>query len=233
MALKKSVLYGPVNSRRLGRSLGINVLSSEIKICFLNCLYCQYGHITVHQEELFNESNFLPVAKIVEAVKAGLSNQYPLPDYITFSGNGEATLHPAFPYLVDAVIKLRDQYCPQTKTAILSNGTQVLQKPVRDAINKLDQKIVKLDCAEIGLFIRYNRPVIKFDFEKMIAIFQTMPNLLIQSLFTGGLGGNYYSEHLEIWLKTIAYLKPVMVQIYSLDRGYQSDKITSLTRDAM
>jgi wyosine [tRNA(Phe)-imidazoG37] synthetase (radical SAM superfamily) len=215
----------------LGQSLGINVLSATTKVCTLNCLYCQYG-FTNTKNINFNQKNlYLPVEYVFRCLEIRLKNDTIQPDYITFSGNGEATLHPEFSDLVAGVTALRNRYRPITKTAILSNGTQLIQQNIRDAIDKLDVKIIKFDSADYGLFKRYNRPVFSFNLEQFIEVLTAMKNTTLQALFTGGTAGNVYPEHLNIWIKTVQRIRPIVVQIYSLDRGYQSQAIIKLRKE--
>jgi wyosine [tRNA(Phe)-imidazoG37] synthetase (radical SAM superfamily) len=233
LPLKQDVVYGPVNSRRLGKSLGINVLAAKSKICTLNCLYCQYGYTRIADTEIHHPTNFYPAQFIIHALESRLKSGELRPDYLTFSGNGEATLHPDFFELVGAVIALRDKYIPAARTAILSNGTQIGQKLIQVALDKLDLRIIKLDCAETGLYKCYNRPLTPFDLTQLIAILSTMKNIIIQALFTGGRSGNFFPEHNKMWIETVKSIRPLMVQIYSLDRGYPSRQIVKLTKNLL
>ena len=231
LPLKNDVVYGPVNSRRLGKSLGINVLAANTKICSLNCLYCQYGYTRIKVRKINQLTNFFPVESIIQGLESRLKDDLCRPDYLTFSGNGEATLHPDFPDLVSAVITLRNKYCLAAKTAILSNGTQIGQTHVQTAIHKLDLKIIKLDCAEPKLYAHYNRPIIPFNLQQLIHLLASMKDITVQALFTSGRSGNFSRDHLKTWIRAIIFIHPVMVQIYSLDRGYPSKHITKLSAD--
>ena len=231
LPLKDDVVYGPVNSRRLGKSLGINLLTASTKVCTLNCLYCQYGYTAIKPDMLTQPANFFPAGMIRDGLEEILKNGSCRPDYLTFSGNGEATLHPDFPDLVKAVKSLRDGYCPDARTAILSNGTQIGQPQIQAAFTELVNIIIKLDCAETVLYRHYNRPVIPVNLKRMISILAGLPNITIQALFTAGKGGNFSGAHLKTWIRTIQVIRPVMVQLYSLDRGYSSKHITKLSAD--
>ncbi len=231
LPLKNDVVYGPVNSRRLGKSLGINVLTANTKICSLNCLYCQYGYTRIKVEKINQITNFFSIESIIQGLESRLSNDPCRLDYLTFSGNGEATLHPDFPDLVNAVINLRNKYCPAARTAILSNGTRIGQPHIQAALDKLDLKIIKLDCAAEDLYRQYNRPIIPFNLRQMIHLLATMKNITIQALFTAGRSGNFSPDHLKTWIRSIIFIRPLMVQIYSLDRGYPSKQITKLSGD--
>ena len=231
LPLKNDVVYGPVNSRRLGKSLGINVLAANTKICSLNCLYCQYGYTRIKVRKINQLTNFFPVESIIQGLESRLKDDLCRPDYLTFSGNGEATLHPDFPDLVSAVITLRNKYCPAARTAILSNGTRIGQPHIQVAFDEIDLKIIKLDCAAEDLYRHYNRPIIPFNLQQMVALLATMKNITVQALFTAGRSGNFSRDHLKIWIRTIIFIRPLMVQIYSLDRGYPSKHITKLNAE--
>jgi wyosine [tRNA(Phe)-imidazoG37] synthetase (radical SAM superfamily) len=150
------------------------------------------------------------------------------PTYITFSGNGEPTLHPNFIELVEGVIKLRDKYSPNSKTAILSNATTVDERNIRKSLLKLDAKILKFECGHEDTFKRYNRPCCDITLEKIFLGLKEIPGIIVQSLFTDGQMGNYCSENIIKWIDKIVQLAPESVQLYTLDRGYPSDKISPL-----
>ncbi|MFC2088189.1 radical SAM protein [Calditrichota bacterium] len=231
--LQRNIIYGPVNSRRLGSSLGINLLSSERKICNFNCVYCQYDWTTIKRNDLFNDENYQDKHKVIDSLEKALFALTPAPNYITFSGNGEATLHPDFEFIVDEVIKLRDQYAPQSKAAILSNSVGVTNPKIIKALAKLDEPIMKLDCGDEHLMKFYNRPVVKTSLEEIVAGLKLLREVTIQSLFTDGPHGNYKPDNIKHWLKYLVEISPKFVQIYSLDRGYPSENIYPLNVDKL
>jgi wyosine [tRNA(Phe)-imidazoG37] synthetase (radical SAM superfamily) len=217
LGLKTEIIYGPVDSRRLGPSLGLNILPPGHKWCSLDCVYCQYGYT---KKSTGRESEIpLPTPEEVhQALEQALQLVAGSIAYITFSGNGEATLHPQFPEICQRVIHLRNRFAPQAKTAILSNGTTVGDASIRDALTDLDQRIIKLDAGNPGVFTQYSRPQRPIDLAQIIEGLSKMAEVTIQSLFTKGPGGNYYEEHLNDWIDTIAKFSPQLVQLYSLDR---------------
>jgi wyosine [tRNA(Phe)-imidazoG37] synthetase (radical SAM superfamily) len=223
--LQKSIIYGPVNSRRLGRSLGINVLPIDQKICSFNCLYCQYGWTSIHVLEMKNLDVWPKISEVLENIEEALTNMTLKPSYITFSGNGEPTLHPDFPQLVDGVIELRNRCSQNSKTAILSNSTTISDSKVWEAISRLDVKIMKLDCGSEQCLKRYNVPCKGINFTEIVSGLKLLKEVTIQALITGGPSGNYREDYLEAWLDLLAEINPVLVQIYSLDRGYPSERI--------
>ena len=130
LELQRKIIYGPVNSRRLGRSLGINILPRSQKICSFNCLYCQYG-LNDRKNSKNNKVIFPDQNEVLLAVENALKHLDPPPAYLTFSGNGEPTLHPEFPDIVDRIQWLKKKQCPESKTAILSNSSTVTTPKIK------------------------------------------------------------------------------------------------------
>jgi len=231
--LQSKIVYGPVNSRRLGRSLGINLLPVKNKICSFDCLYCQYGYTRI-SPKIFTEEKEYPVRDhIRDAVSDALQSIHPAPAYITFSGNGEATLHPNFNRIVDDIIELRNQFTPQSKTAILSNSSVVDNASVYKALSRLDERIMKFDSATDEMLQKYNRPVTKLKVEQIIAYLKSIPGLTIQALFSGGIAGNADENHINVWVKKVSEIEPKNIQIYTLDRGYPSRNIEPVSQDLL
>jgi len=216
LELQSDVIYGPINSRRLGRSLGINLLPITHKLCTFDCIYCQYG--SSQTASLTERETGVPsVDEVLRKVETALGQQ-PAPDYLTFSGNGEPTLHPYFPEIVAEVRRLRDRLCPDTRLAILSNSSRVSQPEIRKAVEQLDDPIMKLDAGDPETLASINRPLAGVAFEEMIAGLRAMPRLIIQSMIVTGPVQNVEGEAHETWLKALVYLAPQRVQIYSAER---------------
>jgi len=217
LELKKKIIYGPVNSRRLGRSLGINILPRSEKMCSFNCLYCQYGWS--ENTNLKNHNFVFPsLREVLLAVENSLKNLYPPPAYLTFSGNGEPTLHPEFPEIVDGILLLKKKWSPTSKTAILSNSSTVTKPKIKNALKKLDFRIMKLDAGEPNIFKTFNRPDDDIKFEAIISGLSQLKDVTIQALFTTGKRGNFQVKNITSWAEQIKIISPVKVQIYSLDR---------------
>jgi wyosine [tRNA(Phe)-imidazoG37] synthetase (radical SAM superfamily) len=227
--LKAGIIYGPVNSRRLGRSLGINLLPRGTKICTFNCVYCQYGWTKIHGRSLPDNKEWPAPEVIFSELKKFLENSEIPPEYLTFSGNGEPTLHPHFPEIVQGIITIRDELAPPAKTAILSNSSTVTETPIREALRMLDVRIMKLDCGNAECFTHYNQPTSGVEFSEVIEGLRELDKVTIQSLFADGDGGNYTPSSIEDWIVQLKIIHPVFVQIYSLDRGYPSDNIYPLS----
>lgn len=224
LPLQQGIVYGPVQSRRFGRSLGLNILPDEIKVCSLNCRYCQYswtGLLSIHPDMY---AAYLPSR---EAIRAALESKLvPMekasapPDSITFSGNGEATLHPDFPSIAADVSQLRDRYARGCKTVILSNGTTVHREEIRDALCLLDEPVLKLDSGLEETFRRLNGPAPTVRFDRIVEGLKAMGSrAILQSLFVCGSVDNTTDEDLARWIEIVGEIHPKRVQIYTLDRA--------------
>ena len=240
LGLKKSTIYGPVRSRRLGLSLGINALPFGQKACPFDCLYCQYGWTENHLAVAGRIGPSFPVVdEIGDSLAQSLqhlSNSPLWPSYLTFSGNGEPTLHPHFDRLVDRVIALRNALIPEAKTAVLSNSALVTNDRVRDALLKLDLRIMKLDGGSPSVFRRFNRPCRGIHLnditDGLTALARRAP-LTIQALFCSGKGGNFNPRNIRDWLVRIKRIRPSFVQIYSLDRPVPAPGLLPVPRDIL
>lgn len=214
-----SPIFGPVHSRRLGISLGINLLPGDGKWCSFDCLYCECG---LNSERRATQP--LPtrqqVAEALEQKLLQMHNEGMHPDVLTFAGNGEPTLHPHFPDIVDDVRRLRDQLCPEARISVLSNSTQVHRPEVRQALMRTDNPIMKLDtvCPE---YIRLvDRPQGHYDVEAIITHLAEMsPKVIIQTMFMGGEGvDNTADKYVGPWLEAVKRIAPRQVMIYTIDR---------------
>jgi len=233
LKLQENIIYGPIQSRRLGRSLGINILPPNIKYCNFNCLYCQYGWTDFHYLKHNKNPPFPGTGEILIAVEKTLSALHPKPAYITFSGNGEPTLHPDFHEIVNGVIHLRNNLSQASKTAILSNSTTVSNPDIQKAISKLDALIMKLDTGHQRMFLKYNRPVKGIDLHSIFKGLAQLKNITIQTLFCKGAQGNYHEQNLKDWIQKLKFISPKTVQIYTLDRDTPSSSISSLSQEEL
>jgi wyosine [tRNA(Phe)-imidazoG37] synthetase (radical SAM superfamily) len=216
LKLQKGVLYGPIDSRRLGRSLGINLLPSDYKLCSFDCIYCQYGRTTF--KTLSPERKDLPsLEQVLDAVEKVLQTPVNI-DALTFSGNGEPTLHPDFPAIVAGVRRLRDELRPDVKLAILSNSTAVHLPHVWDALALFDAPSMKLDAGDARTLAAINRPATGVKLEHIIEGLKGIPGLVIQSVLIDGRVSNAKGEAFDAWLAALSEIRPAQVQIYSTDR---------------
>lgn len=226
--LQPGIIYGPVKSRRLGRSLGINLLPTRFKLCSLNCAYCQYGWTTelTHSAEDYRQQ--LPtLTEVVLAVRRALEDNREI-DFITFSGNGEPTLHPDFSGIVPAIRRVRDQMMPRSKIALLSNSSTCWQPEIIEALEKIDLPIMKLDVGNELAFKKLNHGVPPVTFEKIVLGLQSLGAMAIQTMFVRGKVDNSTDREVRSWIERLKELNPLWVQIYSLDRGTASDQLESV-----
>lgn len=223
MLLFDNIIFGPVKSRRLGVSLGVNLLPVDAKICSFDCIYCECGFNTTMQESPLptREQVYVTLeAKLQEMVAAN-----ELPDVITFAGNGEPTLHAQFEGIIDDTITLRDRYCPEAKVSVLSNSTRMHKPAIFRALQRVDNNILKFDSAIDKTVQRLDRPAGKqFSVEWQLEQFKKFNgNLIIQTLFlrgrlADGIIDNTTEEEVSAWLEALQIIRPKQVMIYSIDR---------------
>jgi wyosine [tRNA(Phe)-imidazoG37] synthetase (radical SAM superfamily) len=228
LSLQRGVIYGPVDSRRLGRSLGINLLPTGYKLCAFDCIYCQYGRTKVLTAKA-EEEPFPTVEVVLRKVEEAL-RQVPDLNYATFSGNGEPTLHPHFHELVEGVIHLRDKLRPEVKTAILSNSALVGKEEIREDLAKLDLLIMKLDAGDPLTWRAINRPAPSLDFETVVAGLKELKEVTIQSLILDGPVQNMRGKAFDRWVETLTSIAPQEVQIYTTDRPVAEAKVERMPK---
>lgn len=225
------IVFGPIHSRRLGSSLGMNLLPYDGKLCSFDCIYCECGY-----NKDFRTKTKLPSR---ENVKAALEDKLirlqkddtPI-DVITFAGNGEPTMHPAFAGIIDDTIELRDKYFPNAKISVLSNGMHIGKQSVFEALKKVDNNILKLDSAKIEtvrLIDRPNSP--EYSIEKQIELFKRFGgNFIMQTMFLKGshegkVVDNTTEDEISAWLEAVKATNPREVMIYTIDRETPSKKL--------
>lgn len=217
------IVFGPIKSRRLGVSLGINLLPINGKVCSFDCLYCECG-----LNEAFRGGRLPKTAEVLAAIETKLismQKEQIIPDVITFAGNGEPTLHPDFPLIIDKTIELRDTYFPNAKVSVLSNATGLDKASIFDALLKVDNAILKLDSAIDETVRILDRPnseayTVRQQVERMKAF---KGKLIIQTLFTRGeykgqRFDNTTQEEVSAWIELIQEIAPESVMIYAIDR---------------
>ena len=216
------IVFGPVKSRRLGASLGINLLPVEAKVCSFNCVYCECGfqkRIKGEMPQREEVKNAL-YQRLDEIKKGGMEL-----DAITFAGNGEPTLHPDFSGIIDDTIALRDLFCPQVKVSVLSNATRLHNPAVVEALNKVDNNILKLDSAIETTLRKVNQPRdTNMTVAKIVAsLKQFNGNFTLQTMFLRGtVDGewidNTSEEELNAWFTITKEINPKQIMIYSIAR---------------
>ncbi len=233
LALQPGIIYGPVNSRRLGRSLGVNLSPSGYKLCSFNCVYCHYGWTRKLSSSFNTFHDDLPnrveiKAAVEEALMPGREF-----DYITFSGNGEPTLHPDFPELVDDILALRDLYRPEVKLGLLSNSTGIVHKAVREAVAKIDYPMFKLDAGTGTIFKAINRPARGIDFSTTVDNLASLSNIIIQTMLLDGDPSNVTEAELDAYFAVLSRIRPREVHIYSIDRPVPKTEISLVSPERL
>ena len=214
-----SPIFGPIKSRRLGVSLGINLLPKDGKWCSFDCLYCECG-LNAERRAKAPLPTREEVAEALEQQLQKMVKEGPKPDVLTFAGNGEPTLHPHFPEIVDDVHQLRDKYFPEAKISVLSNSTQIHHPKVREALLKTDNPIMKLDTVSTEYIMHVDRPQGNYDVQNIINHLAEMsPKVIIQTMFMSGKGvDNTSDEYVQPWLEALLKIAPRQVMIYTIDR---------------
>lgn len=222
LPLQSGIIYGPVHSRRLGLSLGINLLPSSYKLCSFNCLYCQYGWTYKPTLNVNQHVKDLPrPEEISDALKRSLQDMIrrgTKVDCITFAGNGEPTLHPELAEIIDRTRLFRDKYVPQAKLAILSNSSTVNKEEVRDALEMLDMRVMKLDAGSEELMRHLNKPAPPLYLGEIVDGLKKLKDVILQSLFVQGRLTNTDPNSVEHWVQMVKEVQPILVQVYTLDR---------------
>lgn len=236
--LQSSIIYGPIRSRRLGNSLGINLSPKEIKLCSLNCSYCQYSWTGILVRDAKQFQKFLPSKdEVMEALKdvvKRLLEEKKAIDYITFSGNGEPTLHPDFLKIVEETIKVRDNSFKDAKIACLSNSTTLENGEVLLALKLIDEPIMKFDTAIEETFKKLNKPAVGLKFEKIVENLQKLKGkLYIQTLLVEGSVDNTTHKEITSYIDSIKKLEPKAIQIYSLDRIPADFKLKKVSKEKL
>ena len=217
--LREPTVFGPIKSRRLGYSLGINLLPQNGKLCDLDCIYCECGWNADGRDD-----KVLPAASQVRSALEEKLAQCMLDgtrmDSITFAGDGEPTLHPDFPAIVDDVLILRDIYYPSAKVSVLSNATRLSDGKVFEALKKVDNPIMKLDAPTDELVRRVNKPNAGYSVAEVVGnLARFEGNFILQTMFLKSRDFDSSSpEVIEGWMDIVRFLKPRQIMAYSIDR---------------
>jgi len=233
------IIFGPVKSRRLGISLGVNLLPTDSKVCSFDCIYCECGWTPRKREKKAVLPTRLQVRQQMEEklTEMALSNE--LPDVITFAGNGEPTLHPEFEGIIDDTIELRNLLSPGAKIAVLSNATMLHKASVIRALLKVEDNIQKLDSAFEETIRRIDCPTSNFKLKDVIENLKSfngkviIQTLFLHGTFKGEIIDNTSEEELSGWLKLIAEIKPSQVMIYTIDRDTPATGLEKVTLEEL
>ena len=238
-ALFPDIVFGPVRSRRLGLSLGVNLLPPDSKLCSFDCIYCECGWNAEHPgPRRFNDRE--AVRTQLEAALRRMDAAGQVPDVITFAGNGEPTLHPDFERIIGDTIALRDALCPTARVSVLSNATQLHRAEVRRALLRVDQPILKLDSAFDATARRINGP--QSPDWNVRAVVEQMKRfegrMILQTMFLRGTCGgapvdNTSEEEVAAWLRRVEEIRPRQVMVYSLDRDTPCPTLERVPREEL
>lgn len=238
-SLYHDIIFGPVHSRRLGLSLGVNLLPTESKLCSFDCIYCECGWNAEHPGgRRFNARE--EVRAQLEAALRRMAAQGTPPDVITFAGNGEPTLHPQFEAVIGDTIALRDELCPSARVSVLSNATQLHREEVRRALRRVDNNILKLDSAFDATARLINNPQsASYSIRSVVEQMKGFDGeLTVQTMFLRGeCDGqkidNTTEEEVSAWLRLIDHIRPRQVMVYSLDRDTPCRTLEKVPREEL
>ena len=232
------IIFGPIQSRRLGNSLGINLLPATSKLCNMDCIYCECGMTVPNHKRM----EFPSADDVLSSLRSTLSDfqlRGIMPDSLTFAGNGEPTMHPDFPEIIRETIRIRDSICPGAKVAVLTNSMLLHKPEVREALLLADLRIFKLDAGTDEMFQRINQPHSSRKLKELVASLKKFNgNLIIQSLFVRGLVSNEPLDnsadcHVSGWINCLAEIRPRLVMIYTIDRATPEKDLLKVSRERM
>lgn len=233
--LFSSIIYGPIRSRRLGVSLGVNLMPTDAKLCTFDCVYCECGW-----NQLVSHPQLPTREQVRESLASTLNTLHSAPDVITFSGNGEPTLHPEFLGIIQDTCALRDQYCPDAKISVLSNSTQLFREDVVEALRLCDNRILKLDSAITSTMRLIDKPVNpSLTVEQIVerlSVFNgdfTLQTCFLTGEYEGRIIDNTTPEELAAWYRAVDYLHPKQVMIYVIDRATPLKTLSKIPLDKM
>ena len=228
--VREETVFGPIKSRRLGNSLGINLLPVNGKICTFDCIYCECGW----NKDGRDDTHLPSAVEVREALEAKLKQllEEGIPvDSITFSGDGESTINPDFPCIIDDTLALRDRYYPSAKVSVLSNATQVHRPEIFDALCKVDNPIMKIDAPTNALVQRINKPAPGYDLNRVVeALKRFNGDFVLQTMFLKGKDFDSSSpEVLDGWMDIVRQLKPREVMAYTIARPTPEENLQKFT----
>ncbi len=230
-------IIGPIHSRRLGRSLGVNLLHQTAKICTFNCIYCECG-FNFHADGSHQPTRAEVAEALEKRMKELIANNEGI-DVITFAGNGEPTTHHDFPAIIDDTIALRDKYFPEAKITVLSNATMIWREEWRNALMRIDNNVQKLDSAIAETINLINQPTGRYNVNEVIENLKRFNgNVIIQTLFlrgeyNGKVVDNTTETEVNAWLEALKAIKPKEVMLYSLDRPTPVDGLIKVQYDEL
>lgn len=232
--LREDTVFGPIHSRRLGNSLGINLLPTKGKICNFDCIYCECGWNADGRSDTVIPSAAQVRTALEDKLMQLLLDGTPV-DSITFSGDGEPTLNPEFPRIIDDTLALRAAYYPSAQVSVLSNATRVHVDAVFEALRKVDNPIMKIDAPTDELAARINRPAPGYSVERTVqALKRFQGDFVLQTMFLKSSDFDSAShEVLGPWMDIVRELRPRLVQLYSIDRPTPAEGLQKYSTEQM
>lgn len=233
--LFNSIVYGPIRSRRLGISLGVNLMPTTAKLCSFDCVYCECGW---NKDGAVEGRRFPDLQEVEQALTSKISKAaaegVPV-DSITFSGNGEPTMHPDFAQIIDVTLKLRDEYFPDAKVSVLSNATLLGREDVAQALMRVDNPILKIDASSQELVEKINKPVGTYKLADVIDNMKKFEgNFILQTMFLRSEDfDTVASGALEAWRDIVRMLRPRQVMVYTIDRETPDKSLGKYTVEEM
>ena len=232
--LRENTVFGPIRSRRLGESLGINILPTKGKLCNFDCIYCECGWNSDGRADSAIPSAS-EVRRALEDKLSALLLEGASIDSITFSGDGESTIHPEFPAIVDDTLKLRDAYFPQARVSVLSNATRAHVDEVFRALSRVDAPIMKIDAPTNALAALVNRPAGEYDVARVIeALKRFEGDFILQTMFLRSpLFDSSSPEVLEPWMDIVRELHPRSTMVYTIARPTPMQGLSKFSESEM
>jgi wyosine [tRNA(Phe)-imidazoG37] synthetase (radical SAM superfamily) len=229
-----SPIFGPIHSRRLGISLGINLQPADGKVCTFDCIYCECGFNKDRRPTLPRPTREEVAARLERQLQQ-MTAEGQLPDVLTFAGNGEPTSHPHFAEIIGDTIRLRDRYCPQAKVCVLSNSTMIHRPEVHDALMLVDDNILKLDTVDEDYIRTVDRPTGHYSVKDTIENLKTFNgHVIIQTMFMRGKDvDNTGEEYVGPWLEAVKDINPQQVMVYTIDRETPAQGLEKASREQL
>lgn len=228
------IVFGPIFSRRLGSSLGVNLLPSKGKLCNFDCVYCECGwNKDGVAERVFPRLEEVKAA-LEEKMSKAASEGVPV-DSITFSGNGEPTMNPDFPEIVDVTLELRDRFFPDAKVSVLSNATLIGRPAVAEALMKVDNPILKIDASSDSLIAQINKPVGRYRLDEVVeAMMKFEGRFVLQTMFLKSPDFDTAEpDALDKWMEIVRKVKPREIMVYTIDRETPDKSLAKYTVEEM
>lgn len=231
-------IFGPIQSRRLGRSLGINLSPPDGKLCNFDCVYCECGE-NFERRPKSSMSSVAFVTESLEKTLVAMRERGDRLDALTFSGNGEPTSHPQFESIVENVLRLRDLYCPNATVCVLTNATRIMKPDIKRALLKVDRPCLKLDTVDFDYIQTVDRPTSHYDLDGILESMREFSGrCIIQSMFLKGTVkgkdvNNLKEKFVLPWVDAVCGIKPLSVDIYTVSRETPIRTLIAATKEEL